>query len=62
MSALCQKRTYALQQFFCYLITLSARPRSDGGTVIPRVRVLRFMTSVLFTLFSRTTLDGTQQQ
>jgi hypothetical protein len=48
--------------FFPYLITSSAQPSSDSGTVIPRVRaVLRFTTSVLFTLFSRMTLGGTQQ-
>jgi len=33
MSALCQKRTYAVQQIPTYLITLSARPSNGIGTV-----------------------------
>jgi hypothetical protein len=33
MSALCQKRTHAVQQFYRYSITSSARP--DSGTVMP---------------------------
>src|SRR5262249_33524316 len=31
MSALCQKRTHALQQFYRYSITSSARVSSDGA-------------------------------
>ena len=36
MSALCQKRTYTLQQKYRYSITSSARASSVGGTVSPR--------------------------
>ena len=47
MSALCQTRTFALQQkTFCYSITWSARPISGSGIVRPSAfAVFRLMTS-----------------
>src|SRR5262249_22952064 len=44
MSALCQKRTHAIQQKRCYSITSSARPSREIGTVMPSVfAVLRLI-------------------
>src|SRR6516162_5561665 len=37
LSALCQKQTYAVQQFCPYSITSSARPSNESGMVKPRV-------------------------
>jgi hypothetical protein len=46
MSALCHKRTHAMQRFCHYSITKSARPSSGSGMARPRVlAVFRLMTS-----------------
>ena len=40
MSALCHKRTHAVQQKFRYSITSSVTLRTDGGTVRPSILVV----------------------